>query len=332
MLTAADLIHLPYTPDLSEGGIAYACRWLTCSYERISGSAIDHLRRMVGEVAVELAFRRHLSEQSIPFNVLGVTPFTHPDRYEIRLGGHRCNIKSFLITRRSQITRIRRDPGSLLQAPALVPVDEFAAGRHQSEDLYLFAFLLGLITTAHEDMQKAVFASQPVFLTHLLPATWARPESWMPIQNLSLKSECDRPVTVEIGGQNGERNLLSITLELLPRQRVLVEKGFHSLTYIHAHSQPEARIGIHSPRHGEPYLIPTRAWDNLWVYGMDIWLTGWLTHEGYRRKAKVMKRELSTFHDQDTGRKKLLVPARELNPLGRLLEKVRRWEAEKVPA
>jgi hypothetical protein len=329
MITPADLIHLPYTPDLSEGGSAYACRWLAYSYERMSGSASDRLRSMVGRVAVELAFRRHLSEQAVPFKVLGATSFTRPDQYEIALGGHRSIIKNFLITRRSQISELRRDPSSLLAAPALIPVDQFAAEGHKPDDLYLFAFLLGEVAAAQADLRKAAAAGQPVHLIHPLPEVWAKPRNWVPIEELALKSECETPITVEAGGQDAGHNFITTTLELPPKQRMLVEKDFHSLAYLHVHSRPEARIGIHSPRHGEAYIISPYAWSNLWIYGKEIILTGWLTHEVYRRKARVLNAGAHTFQYHHTGMKNLMVLIRELNPLGRLLEKVRLWEAEK---
>src|SRR5512140_1358826 len=109
MISISDLLHLPYTNDLSEGGIAYACRSLACTYDRTGKKPVERLRRVVGGVAVDLAFRRHLAEQGVPFKVLGATPFTHPDRYDVSLGGHRCNLKSFLITRRGQIAQLGRN-------------------------------------------------------------------------------------------------------------------------------------------------------------------------------------------------------------------------------
>ena len=329
MITSTDLLHLPYTPDLTEGGIAYACRSLAYTYGRMGGSPVDRLRRIVGGVAAELAFRRTLSEQAIPFNVLGATPFTHPDRYDVSLGGHRCDLKSFLITRRQQISLIQQDPALVLQAPALVPLDQFAAEGHKPDDLYLFAFLLGVVAAAREDVDRATAAGQPAYLIHPLPDEWARPANWLPLEKLALKSECETPITVEIGGQNAGREFVTATLELPPKKRVPVEQSFYSLAYIHAARRPEARIGLHSPVRGEAYIVPAHEWGNIWVYGMDILLTGWLTHEEYRRKAKVLNAGMSTFQYARTRTKNLLVPMAELNPLAPLLKKVKAWEMEK---
>jgi hypothetical protein len=38
MITVGDLIHLPFTSDLTEGGIAYALRSLPYTYDRMGGS------------------------------------------------------------------------------------------------------------------------------------------------------------------------------------------------------------------------------------------------------------------------------------------------------
>jgi hypothetical protein len=329
MLAVTDLIHLPFTPDLTEGGINCACRSLACSSDRMGDSVVDHLRDSVANVAVELAFRRYLTDQAVPFQVLGMEPFTHPEHYDVSLGGHRCIVQSSLITHRNQITQLRRDPESLLQAPALVLLDQFAAETAKPDDLYLFAFLLGLVTSSQADIGKAIAACQPAFLIHPLPEAWARPLNWGPLEKLALKSECEKPVKVEVGGQDSVRSFITETLNLPPRQRVLVKRDFHSLAYIHVGHRPEARIGIHSPLHGEPYLVPVHAWGNLWVYGMNVILAGWLAHEEFRRKAKVLNAGELAFQFDRTSVKNLLVPVNELNPLGRLLEKVRRWESDK---
>jgi hypothetical protein len=155
---------------------------------------------------------------------------------------------------------------------------------------------------------------------------------------LALKSECETPITVEIGGMDAEREFVTATMELPPRTRVPVEQTFYSLAYVHAMHRPEARIGLHSPvrevapvpaRDGDPYLIPSHEWGNIWVYGMDILLTGWLMHEEYRRKASVLNAGMHTFQYDRTRMKNLLVPISKLNPLGELFEKVRAWEAGK---
>jgi len=238
-------------------------------------------------------------------------------------------VKSFLLSRRTQISQVRRDPGLLLQAAALVPLDQFAAEGHSSQDIYLFAFLLALITPSHEELQHAMAAGQPLFLVHPLPDDWARPRLWLPLEKLALKSECDQPISVEIGGMDAARNFVTAALDLPSRARVPAPDDFHSLFYIHARRLPEARLGIHSPLRGEPLIVQPHEWGNIWVYGMDIWLTGWLAHEDYRRKAHVLPIGSRTFQYDHTRTKNLSVPVTELKPPGNLFERVCEWGSKK---
>jgi len=326
MLSPSDFLRIPFTPDLTEGGIAYAIRSLPYTYNRMGGSPFDRLRRIVAGVAVELAFRRHLSQQGIPFDVKGATPFTDPDRYDVSLGGHRCDIKSFLISNRGQISSMRTHPELLLKAQALVPLDQYAADGHLEDDLYLFAFMTCLIAASQADLGKALEAGQPAYLVHTMPKEWTRPQVWQPLGPLALKSESDETLAVEIGGQAEGREFLTRRVELPPRTRVKVEDPFFALSSIHVHKLPGARVGIHSPVKGEPYIIDAFDWGNIWVYGMEIILTGYIPREEFRRKSSLIQPGSRVFQYSKTRTKNLAVPVGDLKPLGRLFEQVKEWE------
>lgn len=325
MLTATDFLKLPYTPDLTQSGIDYACRSLNHTYNRMGGTPFSRLRRIVAGVAVELAFRRHLSEHGIPFDVKGATPFTDPDRYDVSLGGHRCDVKSFLITRRPQISAMRRDPGLMLGAPALIPSDQFASEAHSDQDMYVFAFLSGLVAASTEDIAKVREANHPICLVHALPSEWALPYLWHPL-GLVLKSENVTPVTVEIGGQNADRDYITERITLQPLERMELVSDFHSVACLRAESLPSARIGLHSPARRETHLVSSIEWGNIWIYGMEIWLAGFISHEEFRRRASFVEQGSQVFQYKETRTRNLAVPVADLRPLGELLERVRVWE------
>jgi len=67
---------------------------------------------------------------------------------------------------------------------------------------------------------------------------------------------------------------------------------------------------------------------NLWVYGMDIFLAGWICREDFRRKARVIYPGMSTFQYAHTRTKNLAVPLTDLEPLPPLLEKVKQWTSQ----
>jgi hypothetical protein len=330
MLTASDLLHLPCTPDLTEAGIAYACRSLAYARQHMGGSSFAQLRQTVANVAVELAFRRSLRQQAVPFKVQRAMPFTDPDRYDVSLGGHRCEMKSYVLSRREQITSVRQDPAQLLQAPALLPLDEFAGEEHRPDDLYIFAFLLGLQAVSRKDVEKALAAGQPAYFIHPLPKAWASPSAWLPLEGLTLVSRCPLPLTVELGGLEAGREFATARMELPPGQPLHVEQPFYSLAYVHALESPAAPLELHSPRLGEAHLIAPPEWGNIWVYGMEILLTGWLSHEEFRRRASGLNAGRRTFQYARTRTKNLLVPVAGLQPLGDLFEKVRLWKTRKA--
>jgi hypothetical protein len=329
MITESDFLRLPFTPDLTEGGIACAIRSLPFTYDRMGGSSFNRLRRIVAGVAVELAFRRYLSQHDIPFDVKGATPFTDPDRYDVALGGHRCDIKSFLISHRNQVASLRSNPELLLKAPALVPLDQHAADGHREDDLYIFAFLAGLTTTTQADMQKALEAEQPVHMMHPLPKIWSRPANWVPLAPIVFKSDSDRKLTIEINGQAEGREFLSRVVELPPHTRVTVEDGFFALSSIHVVQFPGARVGLHSPVVGKVYIIDSFSWGNIWVYGLEIILTGYIEYDEFRRRAKSIPPGSRVFQYSKTKTKNLAIPVAGLKPLSRLFERVNKWEAAK---
>lgn len=324
MIGTEDFLRLPYSPDLTEGGIAYAVRSLPYTYNRVGGSPVDRMRRIVAGVAVELAFRRYLSRRKIAFDTHGATPFTEPDRYDIALGGHRCDIKSFLISRRSQIRAMRADPSILLSAPALVPLDQHASDGHRDSDLYLFAFLRGLVTAAQRDLHKVIKAHQPYFLIYPMPSAWARPKAWVPLAPLALKSEAEEPLTLELGGQAENRDYITRVVTLPPRQRVIVETPFFALSSLHIHQLPGGRVGLHSPVIPEIHIIHPQDWGNIWVYGMDIVFAGYITYGEFRQRASLIPAGTRVFQYEQTRTKNLAVEVSTLHPLPALLERLSR--------
>ncbi|MBV6396630.1 MAG: hypothetical protein HFACDABA_02230 [Anaerolineales bacterium] len=329
MLLPSSLLRLPIPRDLIEGGIAYAVRSLPHTFDRKDGSPYDRLRRIVAGVAVELAFRRHLTQMEIPFEVKGATPFSDPDRYDVTLGGHRCDVKSFLISHREQIQALHSTPHLLLDAPALVPLDQHAAEGQRDDDLYLFAFVTSLLAIAQRDLQKALAAGQPIHLTNVLPKNWRAPHNWTPLGALALKSDCDAPITVELHGQTEEREFVSETLLLPPRTRVEANTKFFALAALHAQTPPDGRIAVHSPARRDTCVIHPLEWGNLWVYGMDIYFTGWIPRDEFRRRAELIREGARVFQFEQTRVKNLAVPIRELHPLDELFEKVKEWERRK---
>ncbi|GAB4581700.1 MAG: hypothetical protein Fur0022_44500 [Anaerolineales bacterium] len=324
MLSPSDLLHLPYTPDLTAAGIAYACRSLAYTYDRMGGTPADRLRRIVAGIAVELAFRRLLVAENVPHDVLGATPFTDPDRYDVAVGGRRCDLKSYLIYRKDRIRDLRTHPEKLLTAQALVPVDQFTAHTHD-EDLYVFAFFTALLTPHTREALRARAADQPVYMLHALPERWARSLNWRALGRLVLKTESPNPLTLEIGGQNEERKFKEARLTLPPGERTPLPGEWYGVSYLAGAEIPPARVGIHSPALNETYIIQPHAWANIWVYGLDILLVGYITRGEFRRRARRLPAGSPVYQYNHTQTDNMFVPIGELHPLPDLFIRAQNW-------
>ncbi len=321
MVSASDFLQLDCNDELIQRGIDYARRSLAFTYNRMGGSRFARLRRIVGGIAVELALRRHLDAVGVPYETTGATPFTDPDRYDIALGGRPCDVKSYLLLQRKKIAAVHRQPGLLLDAPALVPADQLASEHHTPRDLYLFAFLTALEGRRPADLKRIAERGLPTFHIAPLPRNWARPNEWRPLNPLYLKSDADQPLEVEIGGQDRERRFICRQLTLPPRTRLRLEPEFYSLAYLHAPQQPRFRLGLHTPRLGPPLILDEKDWGNIWVYGMKIFLVGYLPWAEFRRRAKPLPAGQPVFQYRLTRIKNYSLPVKNLRPLSELFKK-----------
>ncbi len=325
MVKASDFIILDCIPEFVRCGVDYAIRSLPYTYDRMGGSFFKRMRRIVAGIAVELAFRRYLGASHIPYDNLGGTPFTAPDHYDIAIGGRRCDIKSFLISQKYKIRQIQQNPGALLQAQALVPVDQTKSGHFSPQDIYIFAFLTALLTPNQDQLKKAITAQQPTFLIKPLPEHWSRPEIWQPLGKLALKTDTSKALEVEIGGLTENRTFAIQKLKLKPRQRAVCNFNFYTINYLHVANIPDGRVGIASSQLDETVLIAPIEWGNIWVYGMKAIFCGYLTVQDFRNRAQFLPVGGRVFQYAKTRTENFAAPIQALEALLPLFERARTW-------
>lgn len=326
MITASDFIILPYTPDMTLAGIKYACQSLPYTYDRMGGNQIKRLRRIVAGKGVELAFKRHLNQNQIPHDMLGSTPFTDPDHYDIAIGGRCCDIKSFLLTQKERIRQIRANPQQILKAEALVPVDQINSQHFGSEDIYIFAFLMALLTQNQKTVMEAITANQPVYLIHALPKTWSKPTQWGSLGQLAVKSNASQPIKLELGGQNQQHQFQSEQVILHPQKRRIIRAEFATLHYLYTPTLPDGTIGIHSSGLDKTLLIESLSWGNIWVYGIEIIFGGYITHAEFEQKANRISAGSRVFMYPRTLTENFSIPIQKLHPLQALFSQAKSWQ------
>lgn len=316
MIRPVDLLRLPYTPDLTLAGIAYACRFLALATASLEHRPAETLRSLVAAKAADLAFLRHLQAEAVPYGRLETAPFTEPGHYDLTLGGWRCNLIVSLILQKNLIRRLRQRPEALLEARAVAPAQTETTGNH---DLYLFAFVFGTVTSKRLELRQALASGQPVWLCYPLPTAWRRPMVWASLGRLCLACEDGAALTVELGGQAADRSFQAEDVQLLPGRTSCTERDFFALAYLHPASWPEKRLYLVSPRLRQGHLIRSSDWVNLWIYGIEIILIGWMPQREFLSRAcrlpsgKVARPAMGG----------LALPLADLYPLDELLAQVR---------
>jgi hypothetical protein len=323
MIATDDILILPYTPDLTEAGLAFAGQLLPSLQLRTAPGARDIVRRAVTAAAVKLAFRRFLTNQGIAFGVRHSVPFGGHERYETEVGGRLCELKCFLISEPSQIDRLSSNPGAALDAPALVPSDHMAADGLRGDDLYLFALVTAAPAVVPTESARVDISNRRTFWFHTMPATWRRPRTWAPLGPLAVKADASPACTLELTGQNVSGEVHRFAVELLPRQRIEVREPFYALSHVQTQSLPSGRIGLHAPTLDNTCLIGKEDWQDGWLEGRCIYLLGWITRAQFRMRAHPVPAGSRVFQFWRTKTKNLAVEASSLKPISELLARAR---------
>ncbi len=324
MLTPLDLLRLPYDDTLTRAGVEYAKKSLHYTYNRMHLDLGARLRKIVAGVSVELAFRRWLDANAVPYDLLGATAFTERDKYDLRLGGRRVDLKSFFLTERESISALRRDPGWLLDAHALVPEDQFNSPKLDDGDVYVFGFLAGLEARQSADTAKALAAGQPTeMVASFSDDDWLGRHHWRSLGALALLNAGPLPLEVELGGQGQDRAALVEAVVLPPERKMTASGRYYALLYLQAARLPEADVEVSSPALKRARLLHSADWHNIWVYGMDVFIAGWLTKAELRERGRRLPAgaRVKQYPHTQVPNRGLLV--RDLRPITELAERIK---------
>jgi len=318
MLSSDDFVTLPHSQDLTVAGITHLCRVLHQLGPRRKGWSSHRLRQFVAQLAAELAFRRWLAGKSIDHHPLEPPPPGEQSRPILTLSRRRCAVIAQLVARRETIRRVRRAPEDLLDMPAQVNGDALYESPLRGAEVFVFAHVLALVTTRRDSLRRAIEAGQPFYLIYLPPKRWNSPAAWRSLGRLALKSDASQAVKLEIGGQDEGRRFISERVSLSPRRIVQAEGDYHTLTYLHPQSLPDGPLGVHSPVLAETLLVHPRQWTNLWLYGLEIVFSGYVTAEELRRRARPLSTIGTPFPAQGGGKGNLALLVGRLHPLDEL--------------
>jgi len=327
MVFTSDFITLPYTQDLTQAGLVYACKRCTLFGLPEEVSLITHLRQTIAEISVEVAIRRHLIQGGIPHQNLQIKHFTDPDRQILTIGGRRCKIISYLISRKWQIRKVRTGSKNLVNAPALVHADQMEMHHLNDDDIFIFTLINGLITNNQHTLLQAVEAGHPIYQIHILPPPWARVSGWLSLGTLTCQGDDEEKIQIEIGGMGSDRKYLLESLLLSPGSKSSLSEDFFGIHYLGTKGVPRGRINLTSSALKMTHTILPLDWHNLWIYGLEIILFGFITCREFNRYATSLPMGSRVFQFPQTSKRYLSMPISKLSPLADLFNQARSWNA-----
>jgi hypothetical protein len=279
MLKSSDLIRLAYSPDLTQAGIAIASRKLASG--SIAGNSIDtrQLQREIAQTSGALAFHRYLIEQKIPFQLQQFSPFSQPEHATAVLGGRKCAIETSLITDVQTAGQTSHSAKRLLETSIRVPAGMHTSGPHGASDLAVFTFAIASVTDDRNSLLRKAEAGEPYLCSHVMPEAWRQPGKRKARGPLSFRYAGDTGISLEIFGLGVQHELCVEQVVVEPQSWVQSQQRYSALSCLHAGPLPTARLEIRRAAQRSAYTILPLQWRNLWLYGREIILIGYLTFE-----------------------------------------------------
>lgn len=321
MLTVTDLLSLPFDEQFARAGTQYARDSLHFGRQRLGAEAAERLRRLVAGIAFEMATRRWLESITIRYDRLGATVLTTSDRFDLAIGGRRCDLKCNLISDRGRIAALHSDQSWLLEADALVSDENLTTERLSENDIYIFGFVTGLEARHSTDTEKAVARGLPAYMVYLPNSeTWATVDPWQSLGGLAFKSNAEEPLRIEIGGHDVHRKAIRERVKLPPRVRIETLRDYYSVLYLGTPCMPKAAIGLHSCGLKQTQIIEPLDWDNIWLYGQRVYLCGWLNKHDFRESCHHLPAQSQVKQMHETSCANWAVPVCQLRSMAELAE------------
>ena len=151
-----------------------------------------------------------------------------------------------------------------------------------------------------------------------------KPKPWRSLGKLAVKSDIHHAIKLELGGQDAHQKFLSEQMILNPRERLLPQKDFFTVSYLYTPKLPEGTIGIHSPILKDTHLVKPSEWGNIWVYGMKIIYAGYITRGEFRKNAIRLPIGSRIFQYTKTRTENFSFPIELLQPLEKLFDQAKK--------
>lgn len=320
-----EIIRIPAAPDLTVAGLMYLTRGLVRPGGQSFGSGFGDYREVVAQKMAELAFRRYLVEQEIPHRLVRTLTVASLDANEVSLGGRRAALITKLIFHKQEINRVENNSQRLLAAKVVRP-HSFDRKKYHEDDLVIVGFVTAEISRNHKEIKEDQKEQKKLSLLYQIPEPWSHPKVWRAADKISLKTEIKKPLEIVIGGLDKEHRFLTERLNLTSNETVNVRKAFFSLNYLQAEHLPVGTIELSNSLTRDKLRINPAQWGNLWVYGINIYLVGFITQSEFANRANPIYEDSPVLGPIRSTTAGLAISADQLNPIQELFSRLKNWD------
>jgi hypothetical protein len=317
----SDFVDLPCSPELISAGIAFTIRSQVRLFKTRSRVSIAHLRRLCADAIATVALRRWFASEMVPHGLSPVAPLTDPHVQQITLGGRQLHLVNHLISNRSYIRKLARNPQLLLQTEIPATLAHPATERLSPGDLLAYSFLLGTICYGHSEIRRRTDGEERTSLLAITPRrTWRQQRPWQSLGKLIVTNLDDESHDLELLGISVDRSATIDRVTIPANQSVEITKTWHNLLHLHTMRIPKASLQIRCPARRSEWLVTRSSWSNLWFYEPKLLLVGWLTKRELERVAKPRSRAKQAIRVRRLAAADSIVQVNDLRPINKLLQ------------
>lgn len=324
-------------------GTKYAEKSWPYTYNRMGKSDIyQRLRNIVKGVIAQESLGFLLHSIGIPYETKPREKWYEVNRFDYLVNTSKgklvIDIKSFFIPRSNTLFKQEGD-NYFLDCSALVPKDQIEGREMNDNDIYIFAFIVGV---EQKEMEMGLFPTECKWLIHCMweyeffkPPKYLNEYGCTPLGTIKVSS-VPRDTNREfiLGGTAKEKQFYFEKIRFDSNGISETKKEFFQLFFIRPtdNKLPSGNIQIESKEKKVANIPPTygfkgpnsNGWDDIWIYDAEIYYVGFATKGYFKNHADLVPRFSKTVKQWEPKTDNYGILVKDLpNPISKLEEFLR---------
>lgn len=276
---------------------------------RLRGPWGKRLRRLAAAKALVLALSHVLGERNILLHTEGEAARA-PEVSRVQVRQRRGWVAPIWVFQREAITALQRGvpPESIMAGlPWLLRESNAARAR----DLLFFGLVLATDAPSRAEACQAKAQGTPLTVAHWLPSRWQQPRGGL-LPPFVFKTE--RTFSLRLHGIDRHGQHAQHALALHAGETLRLQLPWQSLYALEARTWPQGKVGLKAAGAGL-HVVSPEHWENIAIYGNEIWLLGFTTWREFWQRARYIRRGGRSFPHGAHYEPAYLLPWCALEPL-----------------